>query len=60
MTLKVTLKKSTIGSLQDQKRTIQALGLRKPNQVVIKPDNPCIRGMLFKVKHLVQVEEIVE
>ena len=58
MNLKVTLKKSTIGCLVAQKRTVAALGLRKPNQVVIKPDNPCIRGMLFKVRHLVQVEEV--
>lgn len=55
--LKVTLVKSTIGCLKDQQATVEALGLRKPNQTVIKPDNACIRGMLFKVKHLVKVEE---
>ena len=55
--LKVTLVKSTIGCLKDQQATVKALGLRKPNQTVIKPDNACIRGMLFKVKHLVKVEE---
>jgi large subunit ribosomal protein L30 len=60
MSLKVTLKRSTIGCLKDQKATVAALGLRKPNQVVIKPDNPCIRGMLFKVRHLVEVEEIAQ
>jgi large subunit ribosomal protein L30 len=58
MKLKITQTKSTIACLEDQKRTIQALGLKKPNQTVIQPDNPCIRGMLFKVKHLVNVEEI--
>ena len=56
--LKITLKKSTIGALQDQKDTIAALGLHKVNHTVVKPDNACIRGMIFKVKHLVEVEEV--
>ena len=55
--LKVTLVKSTIGCLKDQQATVAALGLHRPNQTVIKPDNACIRGMIFKVKHLVEVEE---
>ena len=56
--LKVTLVKSTIGALKDQKATVEALGLRKINSTVVKPDNECIRGMIFKVKHLVKVEEV--
>ena len=56
--LKVTLKKSTIGCLKDQQDTVRALGLRKVNSTAIKPDNACIRGMIFKVKHLVTVEEV--
>ena len=56
--LKITLVKSTIGALEDQKATVKALGLRKTNSTVVKPDNACIRGMIFKVKHLVKVEEI--
>lgn len=56
--LKITWKKSTIGYPQDQRDTIKALGLRKLNHTVIKEDNPCIRGMVFKVKHLVEVEEV--
>lgn len=56
--LKITLVKSTIGALQDQKDTVKALGLKKTNSVVEKEDNACIRGMIFKVKHLVKVEEI--
>ncbi|HHT37594.1 MAG: 50S ribosomal protein L30 [Firmicutes bacterium] len=56
--LKITWKKSAIGYAKDQKDTIAALGLRKLNQTVIKEDNPCIRGMVFKVKHLVEVEEV--
>ncbi|OQB22346.1 MAG: 50S ribosomal protein L30 [Firmicutes bacterium ADurb.Bin182] len=57
-TLKITLVKSTIGALKDQKDTVKALGLKKTNSVVEQPDNPCIRGMIFKVRHLVKVEEI--
>ena len=56
--LKITLVKSTIGALKDQQATVKALGLRKTNSTVIKPDNACIRGQIFRVKHLVKVEEV--
>ncbi len=56
-TIKVTLTKSTIGAKKDQIATVEALGLRKLHQTVEKPDNPQIRGMIFKVKHLVTVSE---
>mgnify|MGYP002602931926 FL=1 len=56
-TIKVTLKKSTIGCKKDQIATVEALGLRKIGQSVEKPDNPQTRGMVFKVKHLVKVSE---
>ncbi len=56
-TINVTLKKSTIGCKKDQIATVEALGLRKIGQTVEKPDNPQIRGMIFKVKHLVEVSE---
>ncbi len=56
--LKVTYVKSTIGYAQDQRTTVKSLGLRKLNQSVIHEDTPVIRGMIFKVKHLVNVEEI--
>ena len=56
-TLKVTLTKSTIGCKKDQIATVEALGLKKLHQCVEKPDNPQIRGMIFKVFHLVAVEE---
>ena len=56
--LKITLVKSTIGALKDQQATVKALGLKKTNSTVEQPDNACIRGMIFKVKHLVKVEEI--
>lgn len=56
--LKITYKKSMIGYAKDQKETVLSLGLRKLGQSVIKPDNPSIRGMIFKVQHLVAVEEV--
>ena len=56
--LKITLRRSTIGALKDQQATVKALGLHKVNHTVIKPDNAAIRGMIFKVKHLVEVEEV--
>lgn len=56
--LKVTLKKSGIGNRWDQKRTIESLGLRKLNQTVEHDDTPSIRGMLFKIRHLIEVQEI--
>ena len=56
--LKITWKKSFIGFPQDQRDTIRALGLRRLNQHVVKEDNPSVRGMIFKVKHLVEVEEL--
>ncbi|HLS91136.1 MAG TPA: 50S ribosomal protein L30 [Limnochordia bacterium] len=56
--IKVTLKRSSIGFAKDQKETLRALGLRRLHQSVIKEDNPSIRGMIHKVKHLVEVEEV--
>lgn len=56
--LKVTLVKSTIGSLEKHKRTVQALGLKKIRSSVVVNDNPAMRGMIFVVKHLVTVEEV--
>ncbi len=56
--LKITLVKSTIGALKVHRATIEALGLRKIGQSVEQKDNPQMRGMVFKVSHLVSVEEI--
>lgn len=56
--LLVTLIKSPIGYNVSQKRTVKALGLGKLNSSNELVDNPAIRGMIFKVKHLVKVEEI--
>ena len=57
-TLRVTQIKSTIGRPKDQGLTLKALGLGKIGRTVEKVDNPSGRGMIFKVKHLVKVEEI--
>ena len=56
-TLRVTLVKSPIGFTKDQKKTVLALGLRRMNQTVEHKDTPALRGRLFKVTHLLRVEE---
>ncbi len=56
--LKITLVKSTIGAVPKNKKTAEALGLRKLNKTVEMPDNQAVRGMIQRVKHLVKVEEI--
>jgi large subunit ribosomal protein L30 len=54
--LKVTLIKSAIGYPEDQKRTVQALGLKRINCCVEFDDSRSVRGMITKVRHLVKVE----
>ena len=56
--LRVTLVKSVIGSKKDQIATVEALGLKKIRDTKEHADNPQIRGMINKVKHLVKYEEI--
>jgi large subunit ribosomal protein L30 len=58
--LRVKLVRSGIGYKQDQKDTLIALGLRKLHHTVELPNSPQTRGMVFKVRHLVEVEEISE
>ncbi|MFC5590247.1 50S ribosomal protein L30 [Sporosarcina soli] len=55
--LEITLTKSVIGSKPAQRKTVEALGLRKLNQTVEHQDNVAIRGMINKVSHLVTVNE---
>jgi large subunit ribosomal protein L30 len=57
-TLKITQVKSVIGTPEDQKRTVRALGLKRIGHSVEQADSPTVRGMVFKVKHLVKVEEL--
>ena len=56
--LAITLKRSLIGRKPDQRKTVQALGLRKRHQTVNHQDNPAIRGMIKKVSHMVEVKEV--
>ena len=56
--IKVTQVKSIIDRSERQKKTMQALGLRKMNQTVEHEDTPAILGMVEKVKHLVKVETV--
>lgn len=56
--IKITLVKSTIGCLVKQKRTVQALGLKKIRSSVVQNDSAALQGMIFVVKHLVKVEEV--
>jgi large subunit ribosomal protein L30 len=58
MKLKVIQTKSVIDRPKDQKLTIKALGLGRPNYHKVHNDSPQIRGMINKVSHLVKVEEI--
>ena len=56
--LQITLTKSVIGSKPNQRKVVEALGLRKLKQTVEQADNAAIRGMITKVAHLVTVKEI--
>ena len=57
-TVFVTLVRSPIGYTKDQKQTVLALGLRRMHQTIEHQDTPALRGMIRKVEHLVQVEEV--
>ena len=56
--LRITQIKSGIGFPADQKRTVRALGLKRMNDSVEQSASPAVLGMIFKVKHLVKVEEL--
>ena len=56
--LKITLKKSIIGRNQRQRKTIEALGLKKIGQSVVHDDTPQIRGMIHKTDFMLDVEEV--
>ena len=57
MAKKITLAKSLIGSKKDQIATAHALGLKKPGDVTVQPDNPQTQGKINKIIHLVEVTE---
>ena len=52
--LKITLVKSTIGAVPKNKKTVEALGLKKIGASVERPDNKAVRGMIQQVRHLVK------
>lgn len=56
--LSITLVHSPIGRPENQRKTAFALGLRKLHQVVLCDDTPTIRGMVERIKHLVQVQSV--
>ena len=56
--LRITWKKSCIGCPENQRRIIKSLGLKRLHHSVVHGDTPSIRGMVNKVTHLVNVEEI--
>ncbi len=56
--LRITLVKSTIGYRRDQAATVRALGLRKLHRTVEQEDTPSIRGMVHKVRHLLEVRSL--
>lgn len=58
--LKITLKKSVIGSNEVVKANVASLGLHKLNQSVIKEDTPDICGKIKRVEHLLTVEELAQ
>lgn len=56
--LRITLVKSSIGVPEKLRKVLVGLGVRRTNSSVLRKDTPEIRGMIFKVKHLVQVTEV--
>ena len=56
--LKIKLVRSTIGRPGNQERIVRSLGIRRLHQTVVRPDTPSIRGMVTKIQHLIEVEEV--
>ena len=56
--VKITLKRSLIGSKKDQIATAHSLGLKRPGQVSIQPDNAATKGKIFKISHLIETAEV--
>jgi large subunit ribosomal protein L30 len=56
--LRITQIRSAIGRVKEQKQMVRALGIKRLYQSVEHEDNPAVRGMIQKVKHLVKVEEV--
>ncbi len=54
-TIRIKYFRSSIGRPERQKKIIRSLGLRKLNQVIERPDNPAMRGVVAKIPHLIQI-----
>ncbi len=57
-TLRITLARSVIGQKPKTRACVRTLGLRKIRQTVERPDTPDVRGLISRVRHLVEVEEV--
>lgn len=58
MALKITQIRSSVGAKKNQRDTLRSLGLKRPNNVVVRPDTPVVRGYIQAVRHMVVVEEV--
>jgi large subunit ribosomal protein L30 len=58
--LKITLRRSRIGSTPQQRAALRGLGLRRLHASVLRPDDAAIRGLVHRVAHLVEVEQLAE
>ncbi|CAN5529111.1 hypothetical protein BH11ARM2_BH11ARM2_02060 [soil metagenome] len=56
--LRIELYRSVIGQMPRNRKTVAALGLRKPNQVIEKEDTPSLRGMIHNVAHMLIVTDV--
>ncbi|GAB3795731.1 50S ribosomal protein L30 [Virgibacillus kimchii] len=56
--LEITLTRSVIGTNEVQRKTVEALGLKKIRQSVVREDTPSVRGMINRVSHLLAVKEV--
>lgn len=56
--IRITLKRSPVARIRKHRETLRALGLRRPNQSVVKPDTPVVRGMVDAVSFMVEVEPV--
>ncbi len=56
--LKITLKKSYIGTMEKQRKILRALGLRKIGMTIIRKEDPSLKGMIHKVSHMLDIEQV--
>jgi large subunit ribosomal protein L30 len=56
--IRITLKRSPVSRIPKHRETLRALGLRRPNRSVVKPDTPVVRGMINTVGYMVEVEPV--